>query len=133
MKVSFSKSVEYTPTFAGNDKLPAKQQMKAQVSPCELGDLFSIIEVFQSLGLEDPAGGDIDTSKLSSSQMKGLPEMCAKVLPSTCKISNLTDGDGNDLTVEDVVKYPFFLPLAMELVGMVAHISSPSDEDEGNS
>lgn len=128
MKVNFSQKVKYIPTWRGNDKLPEAEQITAELTVLSMGSLMEVLDAFTRAGL----GGKVNPEELSSEQVKPVLEQFGDLLPKHIVISNLTDNDGAPLSIDQVVGYPFFLNLSMELLMKLTDISSPTDEDAKN-
>lgn len=119
MKVKFSKTVEYIPTWRGNAGLAPAEQIKVQLNVLQFNDLLQIMEEFQKKG----ADGKPDARAVSSLAMN--------LLPRYATIQNLED-DSGPMTMEQIVQYPSFMDLSTELLGKLSEISMPGDRDEKN-
>jgi len=130
MQISFSKTKMYTPEWRGNDKLVEGERFTASLTLLNVEDLMFLLDAFSEAGIE----GEVDQSKLDTDQLKPIIKSNGNLLPKYVKVNNLKNSDdGSDIDIEAVVEYPFFLNLAAELLMKLAEISSPSDEEVGNS
>lgn len=124
MKIEFSNTVSFVPTWNGNDKLPPKEQVKTELKVLQMGSLLGLIEAFQKAQSED--GG-------SKQSIRPVVEEFKHLIPEhVVKLEGLYDGSGKALTTEDIVSYPTFLNLTLELLMKLAEVSSPIGEDEKN-
>lgn len=130
MQISFSKTQTYTPEWRGNDKLVEGERFTVTMTLLNVGDLMVLLDAFSAAGIE----GEVDQDTLSTAQLKPIIESNGNLLPKYIKVNNLKNSDdGSEIDIQAVVEYPFFLNLAAELLMKLAEISSPSDEDSGNS
>ena len=131
MQISFSKIVAYTPEWRDNDKLPEAEQCSASLTLLDVEDLMFLLDAFSEAGIE----GEVEQADLGTEQLKPIIKTNGHLLPKYVKISNLKNKvtGGEEITIEDIVKYPYFLNLAAELLMKLAEASSPSDDDVGNS
>jgi len=125
MKVKFSKSVDYKPEWNKNHE--SSDPFTATIKPAEMGDLLDIVDAFSSVGMQK-----IDTETADPKAMRTIVEACASILPKYVELKNLTDLAGNALQIDALLKFLMFTPLAVELLGKLVEISTPSDDDEGN-
>ena len=125
MKIAFSRSRTYTPTWNGNDK--SEDPFRAIIRPTDMATLIDLVDVFQAAGFN----GKVDTDDISVNSMKAIVASGAQALPRFVKIENL-HGDDGEVTIQDVVDNAFFMKLALELLAKLADFSSPTDADEGN-
>jgi len=130
MKIDFSLSVPYVPEWRGNKTLPETEQIKCSLTVLDMGSLMSLVDAFTEIGIT----GEVDTDNVSGDKIKPVLEQFGSLLPEhVTAFDGLFDAAGKAITVEDVVKYPRFLNLALELLMKLSEISSPSDDDVGNS
>ncbi len=130
MQIEFSLDHPYTPEWRGNDKLPEAEQFTATLSIMDVADLMFLLDTFSEAGIE----GQVEQDELSTEQLKPILKSVGHLLPTYVKIINLRNKKtGTEITVEEIVKYPYFLPLASELLMRLAEVSSPSEDDTGNS
>lgn len=116
MKSGFSKSVTYVPTFHNNKDLPEGERLSVTLIPLTLGDLLSLTEA----GQKAPDATDVESTRI-------ILESCSHLLPKYATIHG-----AEDFTMEDVVTYLPFLPLAAELLGELQRISAPNETDVKN-
>ena len=133
MKVGFSREVNYTPIWKGNDKLPKKDQVKAVLKPLDMEDLIQLMDSLQTMsgGAVDPetlTAGDI-TSNIDS--VKALLSTCGHLIPKNTSVTGLEDESG-PVTSEDLVKYPYYMELSAELLTELGNISMPNETEEKN-
>jgi len=130
MKVDFSTTVPFTPEWRQNRELPKEEQVSCDLTVLDMNALMSLVDAFTAMGIE----GTVDTDNLDTAKIKPILEQFGSLLPAHIEnFIGLYDKSGRAVTVEDVVKYPRFLNLALELLMQLSTISSPSDDDAGNS
>lgn len=130
MQIDFSLDHPYTPEWRGNDKLPEAEQMSATLTILNVDDLMFLMDAFSEAGIE----GEVETADLSGEQLKPIIKSNGHLLPKYVKIHNLRKSSGGEeLTVADIVTYPYFLALAAEILMRLAEVSSPDQDDVGNS
>ena len=129
MKVKFSKSVVFAPTFNGNLNLPAEDQFSAELSVLTTGDLLNVMDAFQSSGVQDLTDA---TKQVEVASLKDMLKLVDVLLPKYVKINNLTGEDGSAITINDVVVSSVFMPLQIELLMQLSTISTPSDQSTKN-
>ena len=129
MKIDFSVSVPFVPEWRGNDKLPAKEQIKMDLEVLELGALMQLVDAFTKAGLQNEASPE----NMDVGAMQPILDKFGDVLPKHVKnLKGLFDASGKAVSIEDVAKYPVFLNLGVEILMKLAEISSPSDADVKN-
>ena len=130
MDISFSQEQKYAPEWRGNDTLPAEQRFSVNLTVLNVGDLLYLLDAFNEAGIE----GEVDQTTLGTDQLKPIIKSCGHLLPKYATVTNLRNAEtGTDITINDVVEFPYFLNLAAELLMKLAEVSSPSDEDAKNS
>lgn len=126
MKVEgFSKEKVYTPDFNANKSLGEDAQLTIKFAP--LLDNDELIKIRADL-IESGFAEALDTKTLSNDQMKLIIEKCGSLLPSHISIVKGAEG----YEVNDIVKSPFFLGLAVELLFVLIDKSSPNKVDAKN-
>ena len=121
MKVKFSRSITFVPEWNGNKDLPETQQVKVVMKALEMDDLMKLIDQLQHVNQDD-----------SNSKLKELLGTCGNLIPKYCEVLNLQDDTG-EVTADLLVKYPWYLPLSVELLQELASISMPNEVEEKNS
>ncbi len=130
MKVNFSKSQSYVPEWNGNRDLPETEQVKCSLSILDMNALMNLLDSFTAVGLT----GEVDTDKVDSNKIKPVLAEFGNLLPShVTHFEGLFNASGEAITIEDLVTYPIFLNLALELLMKLSEISSPSEDDTKNS
>lgn len=133
MKVKFSKIVAFTPEWNDNLQLPEGERVKLNLKPMKFDDLMLVMDALGGQSAVEAAregGAEALQSRLDMAKFLGSTrDILAKYA------SDLTglDGDDGALTMEDVVTYPAFMGLAIEVLMKLASISTPSETTEGNS
>lgn len=129
MKVKFSKQVKYVPTWNGNRDLPEEERISCELTVLNMGSLMDLIDSFQSLSVD----GKVDTDKVESSSMKPIIEQFGSLLPKhVVNFQGLYDDAGKAIEVAEIVEFPKFMHLAIELLLQLSSISSPSEDDVKN-
>jgi hypothetical protein len=126
MKFSFSKDVEYVPEWNGNDKLPAKEQIKCTLTVLNMNELMILVDAFTKAGITG------EEQIQDTAAMKPILDQMGPLLPKHVKMKGLFDDSGKAITMEEIVEYPIFLNLCVELLMKLSEISSPSDDDAKN-
>jgi len=127
MKASFTRSVQYVPTWNGNHQLPKKEQFTATLKPLNMADLLMLMDALQGLGVQNPD----DLKNTNVEKFKGLMEQAGTLIPKYIEVSNLEDESG-PVTAETLVEFPYYLELAAELLTQLASISLPDKDEEKN-
>lgn len=133
MKVKFSKKVTYIPTWNENSTLPVNEQVSVELCPMVTGDVMVLLDVFQSMADSEMVDGKLVLTSSNAQSIKKLVESAGEFVPKYAKIFNLTDQDGSEITAEEIIKYPYYMELASEILGELAVISMPSEEEAKNS
>jgi hypothetical protein len=123
MRHTFSRKIRFTPDWNGNSKLPEADQVWVLLQPLKIDDLLSLM---------DSLGGLKSDSQITTSEMMRVVVQCKDILPKYVELNNLEDADGK-VTIQSLIEYPAYLPLAMEILMKCASISIPSEVAEGNS
>jgi hypothetical protein len=127
MKVTFSLKSVYTPKWNGNQELPKKQRVTADLQALESLDLLTLADALERAGFAKEDG----EVELAAEQAKALLDAVGELLPKYAVLNNL-EGDEGPLGVEEIVKYPLFQDLALELLMALAGISQPTEDDVKN-
>lgn len=127
MRVKFSLITDFTPEWNGNKELPEDEQCKATLKTLENMDLLEFADSLERQGLE----GEVDTSTMTSKDIKSLLRETGRLLPKYVTIEGI-EGDDGPVTLEQIVTYPDFMELAVELLMQLANISQPTEDDIKN-
>lgn len=128
MKITFSDTVPYVPSWRGNDKLPDKEQIKCELKVLDMGSLLNLVDAFSKAGIQ----GEVDTNADAAALRPVLEQFGSLVPQHVVSFKGLFDDAGKAITIEQVIEYPVFLNLSLELLMKLAEISSPSEEDIKN-
>lgn len=129
MQVEFSAEVSYTPTWNGNDKLPEDERITCKLVVLDMNALIALVDAFSEAGIT----GEVDTDKVEGSVIKPVLKQFGELLPAHVQdFDGLYAKKGEKITIEQVVNFPKFLNLALELLMKLAEVSSPSDDDTKN-
>jgi hypothetical protein len=123
VKLKFSKSIRFVPTFHGNKDLTGNDQLVLTLMPLKLGELLDLLDVLKSIGFEK---GEAKT--LTPAQMRAIAAEAKTYLPS--HIEKMEGAEGFE--VSDIVDYPDFLGLAVETVFELVRHAMPSENDVKN-
>lgn len=126
MKFSFSKDVEYVPEWQGNSELPKKEQFSCKLTTLNMASLMLIADAFSEAGVTG------ENTTVEPNKMKPILDQIGPLLPKHVEVNGLFDDKGAKITIEEIVEYPVFLGLAIELLMKLSEISSPSDADVKN-
>ncbi len=127
MKVKFSLITDFTPEWNGNRELPEAEQCKVTLKTLESMDLLELADALERQGIE----GEVDTSTMTSKDIKSLLKETGRLLPKYVTIEGI-EGDDGPVTLEQIVTYPDFMELAVELLMQLANISQPTEDDIKN-
>lgn len=127
MKVTFSLKSVYIPKWNGNKELPKKQRLTVDMQALESLDLLTLADALERAGFSKD-DGEVD---IAADQAKALLEAVGDLLPKYTVFNGL-EGDDGPLGVEEVVKFPLFQDLALEVLMALAGISSPTEDDVKN-
>lgn len=129
MKFSFSKDVDYVPTFNGNRDLKPDEQIRVKFKIMELGDFLTLAD---ALSEANNGKKDIDSDAMTVDQIRPLLRDAGHLLPKYVTIFNLVDDDGNAIGPEKVASLATFIPFAAELLVQLTQVSMPKGQDEKN-
>lgn len=121
MKAKFSKRIKYIPEFDGNRQLPEGEQAVCWIKPLNMNDLLNLMDALQTANVEEETG------------MKELIGQFGELVPKYVELQNMTDEDGDAIDSNTIISYPFFLGLAGEILGEMAQVSMPDEEEIKNS
>jgi hypothetical protein len=121
MKAGFSLTKRFVPKWHDNDKADAADQLVAVFSMPTISDVFTILDALQSSGAKD-------STKLDIQGATKIVQQAGNFLPQYVKLEN-----AEDFSIEDVVKYPPYFPLANELLFALVAFAQPTDSDAKNS
>ena len=125
MKVNFTKTVKFIPTWNENDKLPESEQCTVLLNTMTFGDLMSALSSI-------PRGQlNADDTKQREESALAINKTAVQYLPKYAHLTNLEDGDGV-VTVETITSYAQYAPLCVEIFMKLLSISSPSEDDAKN-
>jgi hypothetical protein len=119
MKIKFSKSVKFVPTWNGNRELPEQEQIKTVLSVLKFGDLQRVYEAFPK------------NDGNSADRVEKFSVLTLEYLPKHCVLEGLEDDDG-PVELDRVISYPTYTQLASEILMEIIRISSPKGDDEKN-
>ena len=123
MKAGFSLTKRYAPQFAGNKQLAAEQQLIATLKMPEVNDLFAILDRLQDAGFKQGNEGD-----LSLAQATQIAKEAGQYLPKYVTLEN-----AEDFTIKDVISFPPYFGLAVELLFALVNFAQPTETDQKNS
>jgi len=134
MKVSFSKKIIYTPDFNDNTTLPLAEQCQVELTPLSFEELMHLMEAFKGVIGDENGDEKVDEKSMGKylKQMRAISKDAAEIIIHRAKMNNLNDVNGESLSIEDVTKYPSFMPLLADIVNKLCEISTPSETDTKN-
>jgi hypothetical protein len=121
MKVNFTQATPYTPKWRKNNELPVEEQFQTVLKPLDTDDLLLLMDAI----------GNDPQAKVDMERMKKMLKEIGHLIPKYVTITNLEDGSG-PVTNEHLIKFPFYMDLAAELVMQLAVVSMPTDADVKN-
>jgi hypothetical protein len=129
MKLSFSRNVEFTPTFNGNEQLPLEQQIKMRLKPLDLAELAFVGEIIKEIGLDKEDA----KQEIASPKMRALAnDLSALLKGHVLELKNLEDADGA-VPIDRLALDVPYVSLALETIVRLASISAPGEADTKNS
>lgn len=129
MQISFSREHVYAPEWNENDKLPEAEQFTAILKILDVGDLLFLLDAFSNAGVE----GKVEVSDVGTAQLRPILETVGHLLPKYVTIRNLRNKESDtDIDIGNIVEFPYFMSLSVELLMKLAEVSTPSETDEKN-
>ncbi len=129
MQISFSREHVYVPEWNGNNKLDPAEQFTAVLKILDVGDLLFLLDAFSKAGVE----GKVEVSDVGTAELRPILETVGHLLPKYVTIKNLRNKESEtDIDIAQVVEFPFFMSLSVELLMKLAEVSTPSETDEKN-
>lgn len=128
MKVSFSLVTTYIPEWNGNSELPEDEQITVALKTLESMDMLELADALERQSID----GEVDSTKMSAKDIKALLKETGRLLPNYATVKGLEGLDGLQVSIEQVVTYPDFMELAVELLMELANISQPDEDDIKN-
>lgn len=123
---AFSLKKKYVPTFAENDKADVNDQLVVTMSMPTVQDVFSIAERMQKHGVSTEVTTDNKT--LSMDRNISIAQECGEFLPKYIELSSGAEG----FAIQDVISYPPYFPLAVELLFALLAFAQPNEADAKN-
>jgi hypothetical protein len=124
MKAGFSLTKRFVPTFNGNASLNAADQLVAVLSMPVVEDIFAILERLSAAGVAK----EDEPANISLARATNIAKEAGIYIPKYVKFEN-----AEDFTVDDVIKYPPYFPLATELLFALVNFAQPNETDVKNS
>lgn len=115
---------KFVPTFKDNDKAEVNDQLVATMSMPTVEDVFAIADRLSASGVGE---GKTDSTSLTMARNTMIAKECGQYVP---KYITLSGNEG--FTVEDVVKYPPYFALAVELLFALVAFAQPNEADVKN-
>ncbi len=123
MKSGFSLTKNYVPKWKDNDKSNAAEQLVATLSMPTVKDVFDILERLQANGVV----GKADSANVGFQRASAIALEAGKYLPAYVKLVN-----AEDFSIEDVITYPPYFDLAVELLFALVQYAQPNEADENS-
>lgn len=123
MKSGFSLKKKFVPVWKGNDKLNAADQFVAELSMPTVQDVFSILERLQANGVN----GKTDSSQVGFERASAIAVEAGQYLPKYVALTN-----AEDFSIGDVIQYPPYFDLAVELLFALIAFAQPNEADENS-
>jgi hypothetical protein len=123
VKTNFSLKQLYTPEWNGNKTLPEKDQLVAVMSMPDVQDTFEIIERLQANGVTAQ-----DSATVGFARARAIAAQAGEYIPKYMVLEG-----AENFSVEDVIKYPPYFNLAVELLFELVRFAQPSEDDTKNS
>jgi hypothetical protein len=123
MKSGFSLKKKFVPVWKGNDKLNAADQFVAELSMPTVQDVFSILERLQANGVT----GKTDSATVGFERATAIAAEAGSYLPKYVALTN-----AEDFSIADVIQYPPYFDLAIELLFALIAFSQPNEADENS-
>ena len=129
MKFEFTPASKFIPEWNGNRDLPEEEQITMIISVLEMGDLLDLMDLIESDSSED----QVDSDNLKPSTVKSIVEKAQQLLPKYITEFQGLDVDSGPISLEDLVQYPQFMSLVVEITFELINISTPNEDDRKNS
>lgn len=123
MKAGFSLEQRYVPTWNGNAELNAADQMVAVLKMPTVQDLFTVIDTLSRNGV----GATEDSAKLGMARNTAIANEAGTYVTKYVTLQN-----AEDFTLEQVVTYPPYFGLAVELLFAIIKFAQPNEDEEKN-
>lgn len=122
MKAGFSLVKKFVPKWNGNRD--ASEPLTVTMKMPEVGDVFSMLDVLKTQQVTT----DADASSVGIERSRIIAKECGVYLPRYIELDN-----AEDFKIEDVVKYPPYFPLAIELLFELLAYAQPNEAEVKNS
>jgi hypothetical protein len=133
MKLKFSKNVLFIPAWEGNLELHPSEQISMRLKPVEFEDLMLIMDAMGGSKVMEAYKEDGVDGAQKMLDATALLKAVKGIIPKyTSELTNL-NGEEGPLTINDIVVYPNFMGLAIEIIMKLTNISMSSEETEKNS
>ena len=129
MQISFSREHVYAPEWNGNNDLPEAEQFTATLKILDVGDLLVLLDAFSKAGVEVK----VEVNDVGTNELRPILETVGHLLPKYVTVKNLRNKESDiDIDVAQIVEFPYFMSLSVELLMKLAEVSTPSETDEKN-
>ena len=129
MQISFSREHVYAPEWNGNNDRPEAEQFTATLKILDVGDLLVLLDAFSKAGVEVK----VEVNDVGTNELRPILETVGHLLPKYVTVKNLRNKESDiDIDVAQIVEFPYFMSLSVELLMKLAEVSTPSETDEKN-
>ena len=130
MKYKLSKTAVFAPKWNGNLDLPEAEQVKCDLNVMSLGDVLDLMDTLEG---QADSEGNVNSDTMDEGTTTKLVNEAVRILPKYTTINNLEDQHGEEITVKNITEFPQFITLITEILFKLIEISSPNEDDVGNS
>lgn len=134
---TFARTERFVPKSLGNDQAPTTDQFYFDIDTVSVEDFFTLNAVMLEARAASDKANDLPeksaeralaNQKAAHAVVRGFAPIGVKYV----RVHNLKDQTDKDVTIEDMVKYPLFGEVIMEVMRHMLGISSPNEESSGN-
>lgn len=123
MKSGFSLTKNFVPKWKGNDALNPADQFVAKLSMPTVQDVFSILDRLAANGIS----GKTDSASVGFERAQAIAAEAGSYLPKYVELVN-----AEDFSITDVISFPPYFDLAVELLFALIAFAQPGEADEKN-
>lgn len=118
MKIKFSKSVTFIPSWRKNNELPAEEQVSVILKPMKVTHLLDLLDAY---------GGRAEGDKVEAKVVAKIVDAVGDCLPEYVEVHNLHNEESGPVSIAEMIEYPYYLDLVAEITMQLASISMPSE------
>lgn len=138
MKLSnFARTERFVPETLGNKDLPEAEKFYIEADTLSVEDYFQLNAVMlKARGLHDEAAElpEKSAERALKQQQAALAVVTgfSPLASKYCRVKNLNDEQGQEITIADFIRYPIFGETVLALMQHLLGISTPSEDETKN-